>query len=188
MKDPAFIQQVFTRSREAADRAREEFASLSATQLNWKPAAESWSIGQCLDHLIISDSLYFPSFKKMAAGNYKMSFWQNWNPFSGLFARMLISQVAEKVKKKLKAPRVFIPSAETVDPTVHDRFQKHLDTLSGYIRECRNIDLDKTHITSPVSKFVTYSLRSALLILVQHEHRHINQAMRLKGLKDFPAN
>ena len=38
-------------SEVAAD-AHEHFGPLSAEQLNWKTAEESWSVAQCLDHLI----------------------------------------------------------------------------------------------------------------------------------------
>ena len=182
MKDSLFIQRMLQRGKEADDKVKSEFSNLTLQQLNWKPASESWSIGQCLDHLLVSDCLYFPALKKIAAGKYKMTFWEKWNPFSILFGRMLVSQLQEKVKKPVKAPKVFIPSASQIDIGVIERFHKHLDTLLEYIASCKTIDLDKTHITSPVSKFITYSLRNAITILIQHEHRHINQAVRMKSL------
>ncbi|MDP4261159.1 MAG: hypothetical protein Q8941_01395 [Bacteroidota bacterium] len=67
-----------------------------------------------------------------------------------------------------------------------ERFYKHPDILLEYSTACRAINLDKTPITYPVSKIVTYSLRNAITILIQHEHRHINQAIRVKQHKDFP--
>ena len=44
------------------------FGSLSAAQLNWKPAPKSWSVAQCFDHLITTHSLYFPEFERLANG------------------------------------------------------------------------------------------------------------------------
>ena len=52
----------------------------------------------------------------------------------------------------------------------------------------RRPSFDKTHISSPVSKFVTYSLRNAITLLIQHEHRHINQAIKVKANKNFPTS
>jgi hypothetical protein len=46
--------------------------------------------------------------------------------------------------------------------------------------------LDKTIITSPVIGFVTYNLRDAFQFLIQHEHRHINQAINVKHDVNFP--
>jgi hypothetical protein len=186
MKDVLFIERMLQKGKEADEKVKAEFSGISLHKLNWKPEKDSWSIGQCLDHLIVSDCLYFPALKRIAAGKFEMSFWEKWNPFSILFGRMLVNQLQEKVKKPTKAPKVFIPSSSPFNAGVIDRFHKHLDTLLEYIAACKTIDLDKTHITSPVSRFITYSLRNAITILIQHEHRHINQAIRLKIKNDFP--
>jgi hypothetical protein len=55
-----------------------------------------------------------------------------------------------------------------------------------YVATCKQVDVDKLYITSPLARLVTYSLRNAITILIEHEHRHINQAIRVKQLKDFP--
>ena len=68
-----------------------------------------WSIGQCLDHLIVADCLYFPAFKKLTGGNLKMRFWENWSPFGRLFGKVLVDQVKEKPLRRLNAPRILIP-------------------------------------------------------------------------------
>jgi hypothetical protein len=159
---------------------------LTDAQLNWKPNNESWSIGQCIDHIVIADCLYFPQLEKIAEDKYKINFWEQWSPFSGLFGKMLVSQVGEIPKKKMIAPKVFTPSQSRVDRGIIERFYKHLDSLLEYISRCSQKDLDKIRVTSPVSKFITYSLRNAFLLLVQHEHRHINQAIRTRNMDDFP--
>ncbi len=187
MKDSIFIQQMLQKGNEAKEKVKTEFSNLSLAQLNWKPAEESWSIGQCLDHLIVSDCLYFPAFKNISAGKYEMTFWENWSPLSGLFGKMLEHQVQEKIGKKINTPQIFAPSQSDIDWGILERFYKHLDSLLDYIADFIKTDIDKTHITSPVSKVVTYSLRKAITILIQHEHRHINQAIRVKETKDFPS-
>jgi uncharacterized damage-inducible protein DinB len=186
MKDALFIQQMLQKGKEAGGIVQREFTNLSLTQLNWKPAPGSWSIGQCLDHLIVADCLYFPSFKKIAENNYQMTSWQRWSPLGVLFGRILVDQLQEKVKKKVKTAKVFFPAASQIDMGILERFHKHLDTLLEYVTAFREVDLDKTQITSPVSKFITYSLRNAITILIQHEHRHINQAIRVKSNEEFP--
>lgn len=187
MRDPSFIQQMLSKAREAGDKVTAEFSGLTMEQINWKPGEGDWSIGQCLDHLVISDCLYFPALKKIAAGNFEMSLWENWNPFSGLFGRMLVNQLQEKVNRKVKAPKIFAPPGGKTDAVILERFHKHLDTLTDCIAGCLKVDVDNIHISSPVSKFVTYSLRHAITILIQHAHRHISQAIRVKAAKGFPG-
>ena len=186
LKDLRFIQEMLQNGNESGEKAKAEFSNLSLTQLNWKPAEKSWSIGQCLDHLIISDCLYFPALKKITEGKHEMNFWETWSPFTGLFGKILVTQINENPRKKLKAPNIFTPSQSYIDIGIIERFHKHLESLFEYIAGCQRIDIDKTHITSPALKLVTYSLRNAITILIQHEHRHINQALKLKQEKDFP--
>jgi DinB superfamily len=186
MKDAAFIEQMFQRGKEAHDRIQSEFSDVTLTQLNWKSNPESWSIGQCLDHLIVADCLYFSAFEKIAENKYKMTRWQRWSPLSNIFGTILVSQMQENVKRRVKTARVFFPSASDIDPAIFDRFHKHLDSLLDYIVAFKDVDLDKTYIASPVSNFITYSLRDAVTLLVHHEHRHINQGIRVKSRQEFP--
>ena len=186
MKDGRFIQEMLQSAQEAGEKVKTELGSVSSAQLNWKPAEESWSIGQCLDHLIISDCLYFPAFEKITESKYEMSVWENWSPLSGLFGKVLTTQIREYSKKRLRAPKIFMPSYNTIDMGLFERFYKHLDSLRGHIAGCNTVDIDKVYITSPISKLVTLSLRKTILLLVQHEHRHINQAIKVKETKDFP--
>jgi hypothetical protein len=181
MKDKRLIDELVDKGEQARQKVIKHFTGITAEQLNWKMDPVSWSIGQCLDHLIVSDCAYFPALKKITAGNSTMSLWQKYSPLSGMFGKVLVSQVTEIPKKNMNAPKVFNPSASAIDMGVFDRFYKHLDTLIEYISLSSNIDLDKIKITSPVSQVITYSLRNAYLILMQHEHRHINQAIRVKS-------
>jgi hypothetical protein len=136
--------------------------------------------------LIVSDSLYFPGLKKIAEGDFEMNFGERWNPFSRFLGKALVQQIQETVTKKLKAPKVFVPSSSHIGPGIPDNFQKHLDTLPEYIAAHKRTNINKINITSPVPKWVTYSLRDAITILIHHEHRHINQAVRVKEAEHFP--
>lgn len=187
MKDRRFIEDMLNKGNEARGKVNSAFKDLSSAQLNWKPVEESWSIGQCLDHLVIADCMYFPALQKITEGKFEMSFWQSWSPLSGLFGRVIENSVLEKHRRKIKTPKIFEPSESHVDAGILERFHKHLDTLLGYTAACSTIDIDKIHITSPVYKMVTYSLRRTFSILYQHEHRHINQALKVKASKEFPV-
>jgi hypothetical protein len=57
MKDEPFIQRMLQKGKEAGEKVKNEFENITQEQLNWKPAPESWSIGQCLDHLVVADCL-----------------------------------------------------------------------------------------------------------------------------------
>ena len=188
MIDGTFIKTVLQKGEEAINRVSLEFSGLSLEQLNWKPSSQSWSIAQCLDHLIISHNSYGSSFGSIAGGNYKMGLWQSYSPFTYLSGKLMKQQLQEQPKRKFKAPKKIQPSASEMERDIIDRYQKNLEAFLDQISKCGNIDIDKTIITSPILSIVTYSLRDAFQFLMQHEHRHINQAIRVKAHKDFPKN
>jgi uncharacterized damage-inducible protein DinB len=186
MKDEIFIKEILEKGREAKEKVSAEFSGITWQQLNWQPATTSWSIGQCLDHLIVSRSVYFMDFKKITERNFKMSFWEKHNPFTRLCGRLMKDRMQEQLKRKMKAPKKIQP-ASNASPGIIEQYHKNLDEFLNYISNCRNIDIDKTIITSPILSIVTYSLRDAFQFLITHEHRHINQAIRVKSDKNFPT-
>ena len=95
-------------------------------------------------------------------------------------------QLKAEVGRRMKAPKKFLPAASDIENGILDRYYKNLDEFSNLISKCGNIDLDRTIITSPAVSLLTYSLRDALQFLMQHEHRHINQAIRIKRNDKFP--
>jgi len=103
-------------SKVAAD-VRISFGNLSPAQLNWKPDDKSWSVAQCLDHLITTHRQYFPLFKKMAAGDAKPTFWEKASPLSGFFGRFLIKSL-DVAEAKADALRLN-PSTIDLDELLH---------------------------------------------------------------------
>jgi len=173
--------------RKAKEWTLSEFGSLNGGQLNWKSDPENWSIAQCLEHIVVVDTLYFPVFEKISEGSYDMSFWEKWSPFSTGFGRMLVNQMNEKVTRKFRSPRSFRPDTRPIGPEVITRFSKHQDTLIQFVEKLDTGHAEKIRITSPASRLVTYSLADALQMLVQHQYRHLNQALRVKNSNGFPG-
>jgi uncharacterized damage-inducible protein DinB len=185
MKDEIFIKEILEKGREAREKVNAEFSGITQQQLNWQPSPQSWSIAQCLGHLIVSHSVYFTDLKKITEGNFKMNFWERYSPFTALWGRIMKHRLQEKVKRKMKAPKKIQPAGKT-SLTIIEEYRQSLGEFFGYISGCRNIDIDKTIITSPILSIVTYSLRDAFQFLITHEHRHINQAIRVKTSENFP--
>jgi uncharacterized damage-inducible protein DinB len=186
MKDEDFIRTIFQKGKEAKDKVSLSFSNISLEQLNWKASPESWSIAQCLHHLIVADCSYFHGLKKITNGTYKMNGWERYSPFTSICGRIMKDRLKEQVNKKMIAPRVFQPSASEMKMEIIGDYDRTMDIFMQYVTNCQAIDIDKIIITSPSIKIVTYSLRDALSFLIQHEHRHINQAIRVKENKIFP--
>jgi hypothetical protein len=109
--------------------SREVFGALTPAQLNWKPSAERWSVGQCFDHLIQTNRCFFPEMERVAAGTFKSSLWARVSPFSGLIGRLIIGSLDPVKGRKTKAARVFLPASSDVDADVMERFASHQSDL-----------------------------------------------------------
>ncbi|MEO6393426.1 MAG: DinB family protein [Pyrinomonadaceae bacterium] len=167
--------------------AKSEFGALSAAQINWKPAADKWSIAQCFDHLINANVAFFPEMERIIAGGRKNSTWESISPFTGFIGRWMIKSLDPKSQKRLPAPKQALPSTSDVDPAIIDRFAENQAKVHALIAATDGIDLKKTVITSPFLKVATYSLLDGFQIVAVHERRHLGQAQRVMQAPGFPA-
>jgi hypothetical protein len=166
--------------------ARKTFGAFSAEQINWKPSAESWSVGQCFEHLIKTNELFYDELEKIARGARRNSFLENWSPLSGVFANLLIGSL-KKDERKFKAPSPKIVPPSDIDAAIIEKFAAHQAELIEKIKECEAADWRKTVITSPFMKLMTYRLADGFTVVVEHEKRHFRQAERVANLENFPA-
>ncbi len=186
MKDSGFINERLKRGQLAREKVEKEFSHLTAEQLNWKPSAKNWSIAECLQHLIIADGCYFDDLKLIANDTYRMTFWEKHSPFSGLLGKTLKNQMKEQVIKKMVTHPKLTPAYSAYQLDLLDSYKDNLQYFMDLVSKCRNADLDKCIINSPTITWITYSLRDALAFLFEHEHRHINQAIRVTENERFP--
>jgi len=180
-------KSVITDLESISEDARGAFGHLNGAQLNWKADEKSWSVAQCLDHLITINSLYFPIFEKMKSGPVENTFLEKYSPLSGFFGRHLIKAMGPENPKKMKTAKIAYPSASEIDAAIVETFAQHNRELGANLANiASDVDL-KTTITSPLAGFVTYSLDDCLTILVVHERRHLLQAKRVREADGFPA-
>jgi len=178
MKDPEFIDSLVARGKDAQVKAIALFSGISSEQFNRQPAPGSWSAAQCLEHLVISDSAYFKTFEELKLATYKMNFWARINPLSGIFGASLRKSLDVNNTKKYKTAPKLKPTANPHELAYIQTYRDTIARFLAYVEDCRYIELDKIIITSPVLGLITYSLRDMLAFLIEHEHRHLNQAER----------
>src|SRR5437773_6774484 len=179
------LSQIVDEIREISRDANDTFGRLSADQINWKPAVGSWSVGQCLDHLIRSNSQFYPEFKRLTAGTQKNSFWENYSPFTGVVGRFLIDSIKND-SRKFKAPSKAIVPPSDIEPDIVSRYVAHQDDLIESITATASVDWKNTILTSPFFRLITFTLDDAYTIFVEHARRHIRQARRVMENEGFP--
>jgi uncharacterized protein YndB with AHSA1/START domain len=170
-----------------AEETKRVFSGLSDEQVNWKPGAEEWSIGQCFDHLIVSNQPFVPIFEEILAGRRRPRLWERMPGLPRLFGRLLIAALRPDSGRKLAARPAFYPSRSRIAPAIIGTFLEQQERLRQLMDACRHLDLDGITITSPVLRVVTYSLMDACRIIVVHEQNHFVQATRVMETPGFPG-
>lgn len=170
--------------RQISAEAKSIFGGLSAAQINWKPTAESWSIGQCFEHLIITNNLYFPNIQKVADGRHRNNFFSK-IPFStDLIAVLMKNMLKPEQARKMKTFKIFEPAMSDIAATIFDEFAENQRKLIAMIEAVKDLDIHKIKISEPLSAALNLRLRDAFEILVMHEKRHFLQAERVLEMQN----
>jgi hypothetical protein len=101
-------------------------------------------------------------------------------PFRHSWAGRLLLRTSEPPSRiRLKSPRAFQPtpggSREDVVTTLRDYQIAYVERL----RRANGLDLSRARVTSPVSKWLRFSLGTLFAVIAAHERRHLCQARRI---------
>lgn len=169
--------------RDLAQRCFAEFGELVDSQINWRPGPGKWSIGQCLDHLRVSGDLYLEAMTSAIAEAPGPPATQYKPTFVG---RLLVANVGPNAWLPVPVPPLFEPGPGPIPRVIVRTVVDQQARIIAAADSAREININATRVTSPVSQSVRINLGDAVRVLVQHGHRHIAQAERLKGQPSFP--
>ena len=182
----ADLKSLISSANQLAGEAKSTFGNLTVSQLNWKPSPERWSVAQCFDHLVTTNSGYFPIIDEVLAGK-KRTLWQSMPVLPGLTGRLFIKSLDPSSTRKIKAPKRFEPAQSDISGSVINDFADQQGRIVERMKATEPLDLEKVVITSPAAAVITYSLMDAYRIIVVHEHRHFQQAKIVAEEPNFPV-
>lgn len=186
MKLDMSLPELLNEAEAIAHDVQAAFSQLNVEQLNWKPNADSWSVAQCLDHLITSNGLMLSVFDPVISGTKQTTFVERLPFLPGLMGRMFVKFVAPQGKQKLKAPPAAAPSSSKLDLQIVTQFVTLQQEIGQKFKAVENLNPDKVVVTSPFVGIITYTLLDACRIIVAHERRHFEQARRVMASEGFP--
>lgn len=170
---------------DAADqRARELAAGLTARQINWKPSEGAWSVGQCLEHLRITNEVYLPPMTASLADQAHSKV-EEITP--GWFGRWFIQNYIEPSEntKRASAPKKIAPGIQ-VDPQILDLFLRSNQAVRELVQLASACDVNRIRFKNPFIPMLRFTVGTGLEIISKHERRHLLQAERVKQATGFP--
>jgi len=181
------IQECIGKTQSNIESAFKAFSSLSLKQLNWKIHPDSWSVGECLSHLINSNNLYLNNFQSIL-NSYPSEIEREFPYKQSFFGKMITKAVDPVNVKKSKTFKVFFPDSSNINKSIIDDYVKSSETLIALAEKMRHIDLKKIKLSSTVNFLIRLNLGDPLIIIPKHDKRHLNQADTVINNKDYPKS
>ena len=167
------------------NRATALAGGLTRDQLNWRPTARSWSVGQCLDHLCVANRVYGTAIAAALDGRPQSPV-QEITP--GWFGRTFVTKYTEPSPRvrRIPAPGKIRPVLQ-VDVSVLERFHASNVEARALVRRAADYDVNRLRFVNPFVPFVRFSVGTGLEVISAHERRHLLQAERVRGSAGFPG-
>jgi hypothetical protein len=168
----SYYQQTF-------DSLQKSVEGLSEAQLQFKPAADKWSISQCLEHIVLAEKMIFDYAKKGMAAPA--------NPERKKEVKAKDEDVIKSINDrsfKAKAPESIIGKGKYLNGNAAlADLQNGRKAILEYINSASVDDL-RNHINdSPMGPVDAYQ---SLLFIAGHTSRHTAQINEVKADVNFP--
>jgi hypothetical protein len=169
--------------------AEELLAQLSDTQFYWSPAADVWSVAECLEHLNATARSYLPMLDTAIATAKQWGVYGA-GPFHyGWLGRLIVRRTEPPPKRRTKAPSMFQPAArgsQRKRSEIEAGFRGYQVQFVDRLRQANGVDLVKAKVPSPVTKWIRLPLGVGFSLMTAHERRHLWQARQLIQDPRFP--
>lgn len=183
------LQQSLDRLASASHEIDTLLDSLDNTQLRWKPAPDSWSVGECVEHMAMTTEKLLPVLESAinegrAAGRTAQG------PFTyGWLARGFVDSLAPNTTRKYKVNKIYAPTAapETVTDARGHWHRVH-DRLGELMKAADGLDLKRIKATSPAVRLIRLPIGAWFDAMANHNERHLAQAKRVTQAPSFPQS
>jgi hypothetical protein len=161
--------------------------ALDDEQFNWSPAAGVWSIGQCFDHLNVTNAVYLERMAP-ALESARRAGWRRQGPLApSVFGRLFVRQLEPPARYRMKAPRRIVPAAERRrKPEVWPLFVRTHSRIRACLAHAADLDLNRARFRNPFISLVTMRCGTAFMVMAAHDRRHLEQAKALRSAPGFP--
>jgi hypothetical protein len=177
-------------TQENINAVKKRLSKLTSAQMNWRPNPGVWNVNEILAHLNSYAAYYHPTFLKKIENTRFTSTKEGFmsSPLGRSAWKSMKLGNARNVKRKFKAPKGHNP---TIDPELVgdnevEKFIEHQEDLLNILDKAKEVNLKRVKIPISISKIVRLRLGDALLFVIYHNERHVQQILNLVGHPNFP--
>jgi hypothetical protein len=147
--------------------------------LNRRPAPESWSVLECLEHLNRYGRFYLPEINKRireSHGKESSVFKSGW--LGNYFANSMLPK--DSGMKKMKTFRNMNPIHSKLEKQVIVEFLEQQQEMLRLLGKARKVNLNQTKTNISISKWIKLKLGDTFRFVIYHNERHLAQAQRIQ--------
>ncbi len=176
-QDP-HLERLRSRLEAIEPRTRAVLQGLSAEAMLRRPPSGGWSIAEVLEHLCLSHDLYLDRHLPAVVARARARK-PPLRPFApSLVGRFLLSAMREVNRNRFPTTRALSVRAAVRDGAA-EAFLASVHRIEALMREADGHDLTVS-FRSPVAPIVPLRLGDAFAVLIEHAHRHLAQAERVR--------
>lgn len=156
-------------------------AGLTEADGGWRPAENSWSVAECLDHLATANRVYVAAMRDPAMRAREQGRPRRRPALPGFFGGMFVRSLEPPpgALSKLKAPGKIRPRTAPPLSDAFAAFMKSQRESRAFLREFADLDLAGITFPNPFISGLRFSLATGLHVIVAHNKRHLWQAWRV---------
>lgn len=152
---------------------------LSAKDFYVQPSPASWSVGHCLEHLVLTGEAFLPVWRSLLAGAPAMPAGAQREAYS-LWGRIFLRMLRPPYRLRFRTSGPFIPAVEMTQQALVDRFKSMHAATRELVELAAQKQMAGRTVVSPFDKRVRYRLDLSFDIVVVHEERHAWQAAQIR--------
>jgi len=168
------LEQIQRELADALRRVHNVAAPLTPELWAARPAANEWSVAECVIHLNLTSCAFLPLIEDAIDNGRRLALYG-----TGPFRREIVGWFVYWITRpiiRVKTTAPFVPAG--VEPK--DRVLADFDMLQGKLGDClRNadgLDLGQLRIVSPFDSRLRYNLYSCFRLIPAHQRQHLAQA------------
>jgi hypothetical protein len=153
---------------------------LSEEQLKWRETARTWSVADCLNHLVATGSQSLRHIRSAVAEARAAGLFAQGPLRHGVLGTWFVRLMDAPPPLKFKAPKAYRPVPDQSVVQIVDGFFLLQHDLFRALHDANGIDLVRVKVSNPVSTWFRLSLGHEFAFTAAHERRHLWQAARVR--------
>jgi hypothetical protein len=160
--------------------ARRLIDGLTGVQLVWRETLTTWSVADCLHHLLVTGGHSLASIRRAlvdarARGGLRRG------PFRhGIVGNWFVRLMDAPPSMKFNAPKAYRPAPDLSASEIVNGFFALQQDFARALVEADGIDLSRVKVDNPVTRWFRLSLGQEFALTMAHERRHVWQAWRVR--------